>query len=249
MSKFYFVYKNCEGSPFTNGWSTVIAPTLDAARALFRAVHPDYNPGELNCSLVYTKEQFKKTEMYEKGNGGKREHEIIKINAIKPANAGPKAGAKFNSFEEIRQYCCKYAAQRSTNKDAVILSDRDTYAMSTDNVTVSLVHLYNNPKNNGLAKGYGMMIGCFEYKVDGEPRVWRFYYNCISDKLENILYIECDRYGNVGAKRTDFNKDVILYQLNDIISPNPTIAMLKEAVASVRAWSQQNKERFCINND
>ena len=40
------------------GWTEVEAPTVNLACAAFRAVHPDKEPGILNCSSAYTEESF-----------------------------------------------------------------------------------------------------------------------------------------------------------------------------------------------
>ena len=49
MNKYYFTY-GTDGQPFVGGWTEVEAPTANLACAAFRAVHPDKEPGILNCS-------------------------------------------------------------------------------------------------------------------------------------------------------------------------------------------------------
>lgn len=79
MPKFYFTY-GTEGQPFHDGWTEVEAPDGDAARAAFRAFHPDKTDGLLNCCSVYDEEYFKSTGMYgPDGNFGCRCHEIITL--------------------------------------------------------------------------------------------------------------------------------------------------------------------------
>lgn len=60
--KYYFTYGS-DGQPFVGGWTEVIAPDVKMACAAFRAVHPDKEPGILNCSCAYTEEVFLKSCM------------------------------------------------------------------------------------------------------------------------------------------------------------------------------------------
>lgn len=79
MQKFYFTY-GTSGQPFCGGWTEVEAPDEKTAVALFRAIHPDKNKGLLNCSGVYTEEQFAKTCMAgSDGNFGHWCHERITV--------------------------------------------------------------------------------------------------------------------------------------------------------------------------
>lgn len=81
MSKFYFTY-GTDGHPYYGGWSEVIAPNIHAACDLFRAFHPDRTPGILNCSDVYTEEEFEsdRSGMFKSGNFGAYCHEVLCIN-------------------------------------------------------------------------------------------------------------------------------------------------------------------------
>lgn len=78
MAKFYFIY-GTEGQPFVGGWTEIEAPNVNVACAAFRVYHPDKIEGLLNCSSVYTEEQFKSTEMFATGNFGFRCHETITL--------------------------------------------------------------------------------------------------------------------------------------------------------------------------
>lgn len=79
MPKFYFTYGS-EGQPFVGGWTEVEAPDYGSACAVFRAFHPDKEPGLLNCCSVYEEENFKRTSMYgPKGNFGRRCLETITL--------------------------------------------------------------------------------------------------------------------------------------------------------------------------
>lgn len=80
MSRFYFTYGNCIRFPFRGGWTVVEAENIDQAENLFRAAHPDRNPGVLNCAGVYTEENFKRTKMFEQGsNYGAGVREFIRL--------------------------------------------------------------------------------------------------------------------------------------------------------------------------
>lgn len=61
-SKFYFTY-GTDGQPFYGGWTEVVAPNMDIAVAVFRMYHPDKIEGIVNCSTIYTEEEFKKIRM------------------------------------------------------------------------------------------------------------------------------------------------------------------------------------------
>ena len=79
MEKFCFTYGS-EGQPFYGGWTEIEAPGYRTACALFRAVHPDKTEGLLNCSSVYSEEEFNKTEMAgPNGNFGRYCHEVISV--------------------------------------------------------------------------------------------------------------------------------------------------------------------------
>lgn len=78
MAKFYFTH-GTDGQPFIGGWTEVEAYNGHAACAAFRAYHPDKTSGLLNCSSVYSEEQFKHTEMFAMGNFGSRCHETITL--------------------------------------------------------------------------------------------------------------------------------------------------------------------------
>ena len=79
MARFYFTY-GTGGQPFVGGWTEVEAEDARAACAAFRAYHPDKAEGLLNCSSVYTEEQFKRTEMAgPSGNFHRFCHEVITL--------------------------------------------------------------------------------------------------------------------------------------------------------------------------
>lgn len=91
MERFYFTY-GTEGQPFRGGWTVIWAPDRKTACALFRAVHPDKTEGVLNCSSVYSEEEFEKTNMYHLGNFGARCHEVIEVTRTVSSRAERKGG-------------------------------------------------------------------------------------------------------------------------------------------------------------
>lgn len=78
MSTYYFTY-GTEGQPYRGGWTEVIADDMAMAEAAFLAYHPKTEHGFLNCSSVYTEEQFMRTTMWKKDNLGARCHERISL--------------------------------------------------------------------------------------------------------------------------------------------------------------------------
>ena len=77
LSNFYFTFGTNRQFPYQGGWVVVKAPDILIARKIFMFYFPHEN-GYLNCSFVYTEEEFKKTIMYkEKDNMGAGCHLII----------------------------------------------------------------------------------------------------------------------------------------------------------------------------
>jgi hypothetical protein len=83
QQKFYFTYGTSETQPFYGGWTEVIAEDFDQAIERFYTKHPMKTPGIINCAFMYTEEEFKKTDMFKKGNIGCRCHEIIESDPLK----------------------------------------------------------------------------------------------------------------------------------------------------------------------
>lgn len=77
LKKYYFTYGSY-GQDFVGGWTEVEAPDIDKACEIFREHHPDRHKGVLNCSTVYSEEQFKRTKMYAGDNWGFRCHEVLR---------------------------------------------------------------------------------------------------------------------------------------------------------------------------
>lgn len=76
MEKFYFTFGTSERFPYHGGWVEVLAPDYHAAVKTFRAKYPDVHKGIVNCSDIYTAEQFEKSEMAD-GNFGAACHEVL----------------------------------------------------------------------------------------------------------------------------------------------------------------------------
>ena len=89
MSTYFFTYGTDDGMPYYGGWTEIEAPDAHTACELFRAYHPDKKEGFLNCSLVYSKDSFDKTEMPKTGNFGKFCVERIRVTRVE--NEKPRA--------------------------------------------------------------------------------------------------------------------------------------------------------------
>lgn len=76
MEKFYFTFGTSEQFPFRGGWVEVVAPSRKAAVRTFRSKYPDVHKGIVNCSDIYTAEQFACSKMVE-GNLGAGCHETL----------------------------------------------------------------------------------------------------------------------------------------------------------------------------
>lgn len=79
--KFYFTYGSDKRYPFQYGWTEIEAPSKALACAVFREFHPDRDPEVrcLNCSDVYTEEEFKETIEYMQVNYRDHCHERIRL--------------------------------------------------------------------------------------------------------------------------------------------------------------------------
>ena len=83
MNRFYFTYGTSETMPFRGGWTEVIADTKEQAINIFNIIHKPRHEGIVNCSFIYTEEEFKTTNMYkENSNFGQGLVEILKIDRI-----------------------------------------------------------------------------------------------------------------------------------------------------------------------
>lgn len=68
MREKYFITFGSEGQPFKGGWIEVYAESESQARKLYNAVFPPNELGFARFSGCYSKGQFEKTKMYEKGS-------------------------------------------------------------------------------------------------------------------------------------------------------------------------------------
>lgn len=76
MNRFFFTFGLSEKFPFCGGWIEVIAPNRHTAVSLFRSKYPDIHEGIVNCSDIYTSDEFEKTGMAA-GNLGACCHEVL----------------------------------------------------------------------------------------------------------------------------------------------------------------------------
>ena len=76
MRELNFTFGTSKQFPYIGGWVKVNAPDYKAAVMTFRAKYPDVNEGIINCSDIYTAEQFAKSEMAD-GNLGAGCHEVL----------------------------------------------------------------------------------------------------------------------------------------------------------------------------
>lgn len=70
MNSYYYTFGSDEKFPFYGGWVLIHADTRQIADEVFQKFYPSREPDNtlLNCSFVYTEEEFKKTTMYKKQN-------------------------------------------------------------------------------------------------------------------------------------------------------------------------------------
>lgn len=79
LQSFYYTFGTSDSFPYKKGWVEVQAADRKEADSLFRKRFPDVHEGVLNCSSVYTKEQFEATlkQSYAKFPDWKVCHELI----------------------------------------------------------------------------------------------------------------------------------------------------------------------------
>lgn len=85
MNNYYFTFgSNDANQPFRGGWVIVKAVSQIAAITIFNTYFPNRkNPQICNCAVIYTENEFVRTQMYQKGNFGRRCHGIIGFKALK----------------------------------------------------------------------------------------------------------------------------------------------------------------------
>lgn len=64
MKNYYFTFGTSPSFPYQNGWVLVQAPNRQAAIQIFSAYYPAKYELLVNCSFIYTEEEFKETIMY-----------------------------------------------------------------------------------------------------------------------------------------------------------------------------------------
>jgi len=84
MRSYYFTFGYGAGHPFNGGWIIVKSQNIEIAQRIYQLYFPDKSDSnELNCSMIYTENEFKRTQMYKNGNYGKRCHGIIEYKQFK----------------------------------------------------------------------------------------------------------------------------------------------------------------------
>lgn len=76
MEKFYFTFGSAETFPYRYGWVEVFAPNRELAISVFRSRFPDKHEGFVNCSFIYSEEEFEKSGMAH-SNFGEGCHETL----------------------------------------------------------------------------------------------------------------------------------------------------------------------------
>lgn len=147
-----------------------------------------------------------------------------------------KSKSNKDCLDKIRKYCKRLTA----DNDAITFSESDLKELSTNNITVNVAYLYKNPKTIG----YGKITGYFEHKIDNSAHVWKFYYDCLHDKMEIIRRIECDMHGNVYNKHSSIGREAIANYYMGITSQNTVVNAMSELIESVRNWFKSHKEKF-----
>lgn len=74
--KWFYTYGSNSHFPFQSGWTEVFATDGKQASKAFRGVHPDVTPGCLNCSFVYSQDEFPMS-MASEGNFGSWAQETL----------------------------------------------------------------------------------------------------------------------------------------------------------------------------
>lgn len=79
LEKFYFTYGTDEDYPYQGGWTEVYAMNRHEACSKFTARHGSRYPDSkiVNCASIYSADEFEATNMYSRGNFGKRCQEVI----------------------------------------------------------------------------------------------------------------------------------------------------------------------------
>lgn len=79
MKTTYFTYGTDEKYPYHGGWTRVVTDENVNPVEIFKQYHPNrVGSPFVNCAVIYSEEEFKKTEMYkDKDNLGFSEHEVI----------------------------------------------------------------------------------------------------------------------------------------------------------------------------
>lgn len=75
-NKFYFTFGTHPQFPFYKGWVEVIADTREEAVEIYNSYYPPKHGNTINCSFIYSQEEFEQTEMF-KGTWGDGCHKVL----------------------------------------------------------------------------------------------------------------------------------------------------------------------------
>lgn len=84
MKSYYFTFGCNAKHPFKGGWIIIKAKNKKNAEKVFGLYFSDKSDfGECKYSMIYSENEFKRTQMYLNGNYGKRCHGIIEFKRFK----------------------------------------------------------------------------------------------------------------------------------------------------------------------
>lgn len=88
MPKFYFTYGLDMRYPFFGGWTEIEAPRQSDACTIFKMYHPDRpdSAGRLNCSGIFTENEFRDNKAYVDAHCGHICREKITLTRVTPAS-------------------------------------------------------------------------------------------------------------------------------------------------------------------
>lgn len=89
---FYYTFGTADQFPFKKGWVEVHAQNRKEADAFFRLRFPDCHEGTLNCSFVYSQDEFRKQEaVYNSHPHWRICHEVVTAETLRSRGLLPSA--------------------------------------------------------------------------------------------------------------------------------------------------------------
>lgn len=87
---FYYTFGTAEHFPYSKGWVEVHAQNRQEADAFFRLRFPDHHEGTLNCSFVYSQDEFRKQEsVYNSHPHWRICHEVVTAETLRGRGLPP----------------------------------------------------------------------------------------------------------------------------------------------------------------